>query len=461
MRGIFGKTAVLICLLFIIAGSIVSLHRYWQYEVFFYDFGIFDQAIWQVSRFKPPIIDHLVVGGKWIFADHFNPSIFIFSPLFWLTNRSEILLVAQSVVVGLSGLVIYFIGRAITKNALFSLSILICYFLFIGLQNAIIADFHEVTVMTLPLTLTFWAIISKKQWLYFLSLIFTLGFKESTFLLGIGIGVFILLSYRNWWKVGIGTIILSLIWGVVTIKFLIPYFSGGFYQYTPTFHETFLGNFTALFDHEIKRKTLFVSFLSFGFLPFFSLSFWPLFLQDFIVRFLPQLSGNRWGMGLHYSVQISPLLAISSFYAFQNLQKLGIRLRFFSFISILLIVNAIVLYRFVLHGPLALAYNSAFYKHTKDFTFLNTLIEKVPKDAAVMTQNNLATRFTHQTVWLLRDSFGTYSPAYVVVDARSGQNPNNYFGMHDFYGTVNGLKQDPQYEILYKTDEQFIFRRKK
>ena len=89
------------------------------------------------------------------------------------------------------------------------------------------------------------------------------------------------------------------------------------------------------------------------------------------------------------------------------------------------------------------------------------MIEKIPADATVMAQNNLATRFTHQTVWLLRDSFGTFHPEYIVIDARSGQNPNNYFGMHDFNGTVNGLRQDPEYEIIYKTKEQFIFKLKK
>lgn len=461
MRGTFDKTAFLICLLFTIAGSLVSLHRYWQYEVFFYDFGIFDQAIWHVSRFQPPIIDHLVVSGKWIFADHFNPSIFLFSPLFWFTNRSEVLLIAQSVVVGLSGFIIYHIGRSVTNNNFFSLSIIICYFLFIGLQNAIISDFHEVTVMILPLTLVFWAILQRRIWLYFLFLLITLGFKESESLLGIGIGMFILFSHRHWWKIGIGTIIFSFLWGVVTTKFVIPFFSGGFYQYTPMLPDTLLGDVIALFDHEVKRKTLFVSFLSFGFLPLFTPSFWPLFLQDFAARFLPEFSGSRWDLGLHYSAQISPLLAISSFYAFRNLQKLKLPPQAFSLLRVFLIINAFILYRFVFHGPFGLFYNPAFYRHTSDFYFLDRMIEKVPGNAIVMAQNNIAPRFTHQTVWLLRDSFGTYHPEYIVIDARSGQNPNNYFGMHDFYGTVNGLRQDPEYETIYKTKEQFVFKRKK
>src|SRR3989344_5244560 len=72
---------------FTAASILITLNRYWQYEVFYYDFGIFDRAIWLVSQFKPPIIDHLVVGGKLIFADHFNPSLFIFSSIVFLKTK--------------------------------------------------------------------------------------------------------------------------------------------------------------------------------------------------------------------------------------------------------------------------------------------------------------------------------------------------------------------------------------
>src|SRR3989338_8513854 len=109
-----------LCILFTIAGVLVSLNRFWQYEVFYYDFGIFDQAIWSVSRFSPPKIEHFIVGGKWIFADHFSPSIFLLSPFYWLTTKSEILLVVQAIAVGLSGVVLYSIGTHVLKNRLLS-----------------------------------------------------------------------------------------------------------------------------------------------------------------------------------------------------------------------------------------------------------------------------------------------------------------------------------------------------
>ena len=247
--------AYILIFCFTIAGIIVSLHRFWQYEVFYYDFGIFDRAIWQVSKFQAPIIDHLIVGGKWIFADHFSPSIFLLSPLYWLTTKSEVLLVAQATIVGLSGIVLYGIGKQVLRNKFLAFGILSCYLLFLGLQNAVITDFHELTVATLPFMLIFWAILNKKLKLYLLFLIITLGFKEVLFATGIGIGVALFFLRKEWWRIALFTIIVSIAWGIISIKFVIPAFSDGIYVYAPSLPDGVLNKVTAFFDHPIKIKT--------------------------------------------------------------------------------------------------------------------------------------------------------------------------------------------------------------
>lgn len=269
--GLLGKkyvdySAYTLCALFILAGILVSLNRYWQYEVFYYNFGVFDQAIWKVSRFQAPTIEHVLVGGKWIFADHFNPSILLLSPLYWITDRSEILLMTQAIFAGLAGLVLYKIGIEVLKDKILSLGILACYLFFVGIQNAVITDFHEITVMTLPLAITFWTIIKKRAVLYSIFLLLVLGFKESTFLLGAGIGIFIYFYNRHWRKIALVTIGASLLWGFLAIKVFIPYFSEGVYLHAPSLPDGFINKAVALVDHPLKRETLFYSFLSFVFL---------------------------------------------------------------------------------------------------------------------------------------------------------------------------------------------------
>lgn len=460
--------ATLLCLLFIVAGSLVSLNRYWQYESFFYDFGIFDQAIWQVAHFSPPIIDHLVVGGKWIFADHFNPSIFLLSPLYWFTDRREVILISQAVTVGISGFILYLVGAHVLKNRFYSLSILITYLLFIGLQNAVITDFHEITIATLPFMAAYLAFVKKRLIWYFLMLLIMLGFKESNFLVGVGLGISVYLTNKSFLKLAILTCAISLLWGYLAINHIIPYFSGGFYQYSvglPNDPEVVINTF---FDNETKRHTLFFSFLSFGFIPLLSFPFYFLIFQDFLTRFYSPLAFTRWGLGLHYSALLSVIMAISTIYAFKFIdQKISKKINL-NLIVILLIINAIILYRFVLHAPFGLAYNPTFYQHTKDFKFLDDLVKKIPPDATVMAQNNLAVRFTHQKVWTLQsdpkkfrpDYYKQKKPEYIVLDTRGGQNPNNFFLIKDIDQLLQELKNDKDYEIFYQTSEQFIFKRK-
>lgn len=448
-------------LAFIVIGSIVSLHRFWQFEVSYIDFGQYDQAIWKVSRLQEPIVHHFVHGKINVLGDHVTPSIFLISPLYWLTDRSEMILVVQAIAVGLSGLFLYDIGKHILKNKFLSFSILSCYFLFVGLQNAVITEFHELTVMTLPLMLTLWAMVKNKITLYFIFLILTLGFKETTFALGIGIGIALFLLNKDWRKYGLTTIMVSLIWGFIAFKIIIPYFSDQ-YLYATSFPDGFANKLYAFIDHPLKQKTLLYSFMSFSFLPFFAPQFWLVILQDYASRFLPLYFTTRWDLGMHYNAQSAILLALSSIFGMKHLLRLSFIKHNASLFSLLFIINSFILFRFVLHGPFLLAFNPAFYRHTTNFDFLEKAIHKIPSNSSIMTQNNLAPRFTHQDVQLVTPEYNLAKPEYILIDIREGQSPNNFLGTPnlDIQNVYQKLLHDNNYTIFYNTIEQFIFKRK-
>lgn len=449
--------AGLLCILFTLAAISINLNRFWQYEAGYYDFGIFDRAIWLVSRFQPPIIDHFRVSGKLIFADHFSPSIFLLSPLYWLTDKSEILFVAQDILVAASGLVLFLIGIKVLKNAYLSLTVLIAYFLFVGLQNAILHDFHEVTVMTFFLMMTYFAIFKKDKKLYFLFLILTLGFKESIFILGVGLSLFIYFFNKKWKNVAVATFLLSIAWGIVAIKIIIPHFAGTFY-YAP---ETTQGGFNLLlrtFDSPLKIKTIFLIFLSFAFLPLLNIPLTLIVFSNLAQRFILD-STTRWDLGLHYNAEIAPTLAVASVLGLYILQKKFSK-RIAVFAAALLIIISVSLYQFVLHGPFGLAYHPVFYQHTKDFVFLDKMIATIPKNAKVVAQNNLASRLLHhQEIWILREDYRRHNADYILLDVRPGQNPNNHLGIKDTQKILIDLLADPDYEIFYHEGEQYVFRR--
>lgn len=446
--------------IYTIAAALVSVHRFWQYEVFYYDFGIFDQAIWNVAHFRLPIIDHFVIPGKIIFADHFSPSLFLLSPIYWFTTKPEALLIAQAIAVGLSALILFISAKHILKHPFISFAITMTYLLFVGTQNALIADIHEVTFMMLPLMLTLFAIIMKQKKLFWISFLVTLGCKESAALLGFALAIYIYLYNKSWKKIAITVGILSVLWGLLSIKVIIPYFYGLKYFYTPTFDANPLVVIWSLFDDPIKQQTLYTSFLSFGFLPIFYPPMWPLIAQDIAARFMQNDFTLRWGIGLHYSAQLAVIMAFSSIMAINALKKYIQMKLFLPALTLLLLGTSIYLHQFKLHGPLGLAYNPAFYTNTRNFTFLNDLISKVPKNTTVMTSNNIAPHMIHtHNVFLLRSVYTDFMPDYFVLDLRDGQNGNNFFGVN-IDALMTTLKKDPRYEPYYQTHEQVIYKRK-
>lgn len=127
---------------------------------------------------------------------------------------------------------------------------------------------------------------------------------------------------------------------------------------------------------------------------------------------------------------------------------------------LLLVAYSLYTHQFKLHGPLGLAYNPAFYAHSKNFAFLNDLISRVPKGSTVMTMNNIAPHMIHtHKVYLLRAVYDDFMPEYFVLDLRDGQNFNVFFGA-DIEALKLTLPQDTRYEIFYKNGDQMIYKRK-
>ena len=449
---------IFLCILFTAAGISINLNRFWQYEAGYYDFGIFDHALWQAAHFKAPIIDHFIVPGRWIFADHFNPSIFLLVPFYWIWDKSEVLMIAQDVLVGASGFVLFLIGNKILKNQWISLAVVATYFLFTGLQNAVYSDFHELTAMTFFLMMLFWSVINgHKRW-YFVFLILVLGFKESLFLLGVGLSFFLYFYDRKWRRVAFATLLISIVWGVTVIKFVIPYFSGGIYGYYSEYPKTIPGILNALVTPPLKVRTVFLTLLSFSFLPLLNPISLPILILNFITRFLTDGS-TRWDLGLHYSAEIAPTLAVSTLLGLHFLQKRISRVAL-AFVACLMLFISVFLYRFILHPPFGLAYNKAFYKHTKDFTFLDTMIARVPSTGSIAAQNNLASRFLHRQIWILGDNYREHNPDYILIDTHDGQNINNFLGIADYHKLLHNIKEDGDYKVVYNKGDQYIFQRR-
>lgn len=448
--------------LYTLAAVLVSVHRYWQFDAFWYDFGIFDETVWRLSKFQLPVIPQLDPPfGKIVWGDHFNPTISLLAPLYWITDRAEIILISQVVNVSLAAMIGYRLARIFLKQTLVRIALVFSFLGFVGMQNALYTDVHNIVFATLPFMATLWALFTKHRRLYWVFLILTLGIQENIAAIGVGLGIYLIFKKDREIKRGIATLALSAVWAVVATKWLMPALSGHAYDYQPEFPLVWHEWLTRLFwTLDMKGKTIFVSYATFGLLPIFSLSTLPLVIEHFVERFVLNPAATRWDLGFHYNAPLSFIMFLGSFEILRQWQNHPRIKKLLPYWALATIAGVIFLHRFYLYGPLMLAIHPVFYAQTERFGFMRDFMEKIPADKLVMTQNNIAAHLTHQKVVLLSQNYKKINPEVIAIDMRDGQNANNFFPLPQ--SKVNQLiasvSADPQYK-LKSFGEQLLFER--
>ncbi len=440
----------------------VSLHRYWQYSAWYYDFGIFYSAVSAVAQLKAPIIDHYVFTDQNILGDHFHPIIFLISPFVAIFKGGETLLVFQTLFVTLSGIFVYATAKEVLKNKFESFCILLVYFSFIGLHNALITEFHEIVLLPLPLMMFFYGMVKKHKWWYFVGLFGILLTKETVFIIPAWFGLLVAIKNKGLWrKIGLGTLLGSILYSAVVIFCVIPAINGNAYYYLS---DTVARSRGVLFFDQLTIQSIFKTVASFGFLPLLS----PETLLPVLFNWWSRISrfGN-FDLGMHYNAEIAPTLILGTIYGWEKLKKVILkRIKVYqkSNIKFWLLGLAIFTLFFsveISKSPALLFTNRAFYQNTKNHQFLDTLIQHIPEDGVVMAQTNIAAKLAYRKVYFLRENYYDFNPDYIVVDGRAGQEPNNFLGIQDFGKLLETIKNDANYELYFVSGEQEIYRKVK
>lgn len=451
---------ILYLVIYFIAINIVSIIRFLQFDVFYYDHSVFEQAIWSFAHFRAPLVDGISGYGLLNqLGDHFDPALYLLSPLYWVTSSYIAIFILGNTLILLSAIVLIIIASKHIKNKLMIFAIVTAYTLFIGMQNTVISGFHSELPALFTLSITLFALSSKKWKFYWTFLILTLLLKETFASIGLGLGTFLFFSGEK--RKGIYSILISFAYYLVAVKVGIPLFHG-FYKYGATFHGP-VQSVALMFYPWIKTRTLIISFSTFGALPLLAFAFLPAILVDYFARFVLNGSPARIDLGLHYNAMVTLLLAYGSILGVEYLHRYKTYRKFIGLHAVL-IITLVLFFHYKLHGPLGLVHNSAFYKHTKELGFLNNLVNQIPlSDGYLMTLNNLAPHLTHtHKVMLLRVGYQEWMPQIIALDIRGGQNANNYWPAtsETYKAMYSALSSDPNYTEKKITNEQIIFIKK-
>lgn len=447
---------VIYLLVYFIAINAVSINRFKQFDVFYFDHGIFDQALWKAAHFQAPLIDHLDDSLSLQIGDHFNPSFYLLVPLYWLTDSYEAIFILQNLFLVASAVIMFKIAQKNIHNKLMIFALVIAYTLFIGIQNFIISGLHTEFPALFTLAMTLYAISTKNKKMFWIFMLLTLGLKEVYAGIGIGLGIYLFLIKEKKW--GLLCALFSILYYLLITKSIIPLISGQAYFYQSRSYDNILKALVQLFYPFQKFETILISFATFGFLPIIALAFLPAVMQEYFIRFVVSNSPKGFDLGLHYNAMVALLLFFASIMGVKYLLKKSKYYRkYINFHALLIIIIVLFFHQFKYHGALGLAYNPVFYKQTQDNAFLETFVKQIPNQGRIMIQNNLAPHLTHtHDIMLLRRIYWNWMPDIIVLDIRSGQNANNYWPT-ETKKLYPDLIQDPNYTLKEVTHEQVYF----
>lgn len=462
-------------LLFLLASisySVLSIIRHNNFQSFAYDLGIYDQAIWLYSRILAPF-STVKMPSMLILADHFNPSLSLLAPIYWIVDDVRILLIAQALIFTTSGYPIYKLAKIYLKKIYLSLTILFAYYFFWGIQLALVFDFHEITIVTSLLSWLFYFASNKRWKTFFLMMIIFLGLKEDTSIIMASLGVFIILTYKNL-KIGLTTIIISAFWFLLVTKIIMTEsIIGQKFAYGVDLPKSINEIFGIFFSPFIpKWKTIFLSLLPFALLPVFAKGALFMIFTHFLIHFLDPKFYGRWEIALHYRAPLTAILAVGTIIALSKIKSEKLLK-----ILTLTIVIATTLLQLYLHAPLNMLLKRPFYQKESWMTDIEYLMEKIPPQASVATQNNILPHLSHRRqiyYFLIEDKrFLKITPPcgrtscwwinsrdadYILVDLHNGQSVNNFWDKTEIQAKegMESLIKVGDYNILETKGDAFL-----
>jgi uncharacterized membrane protein len=451
-----------ICFLFFIAYFTLSVVRHNHFGSG-YDLGIVDQAVWEYSNFNIPITTVQSYSFSSLLTDHVEIIYAILSPFYWIWSDARMLILLQSLLIALSGIPIFLLAKKRKVNINIAYSILISYLAFYGIQNAVWADVHSIVFGASFLSWLIYFLETKRNRLSVLAFLLAILSKENIAGLTAVIGIVYFIISRR--KIGLYMTFASIGYLFLVFGVYFPHFTLDGYRYKSNMGLASNFNPYYMIDSKLKEQVFTYSFLWFGFLPILS----PLILIPAIAdlySYFVLANHIKAGHELvqHYRVTLAvlmmwPTIIAISKYKLLNKKWMAVYLLFFACIV-----------QYALHLPLSYLSKSWFWMEPKSVTNINKVINYLPSNVSVVSQNNITPHISHRnpifTLFPTKKTFKNNSPCgtsvcdwfywvgkpvYLIVDTSSDWDLRHFLTTRDEF--TNGLNNmvKMNYLKLYKS----------
>lgn len=155
-----------------------------------YDFGLYDQGLWLISRGREPFV---TLMGRNLFGDHTSFILVPLVPLYWLGAGTGVLFVVQSLALAGGAWPTWLAARRMGAGEPLALVAVVAYLFHPALSWTAMENFHPDAFLAPLIAVAVWAALSARWWWFAAAVIAILATKEDAALLVIGLGVFVAL----------------------------------------------------------------------------------------------------------------------------------------------------------------------------------------------------------------------------------------------------------------------------
>lgn len=375
-----------------------TLRHHYGFGTFGFDLGIFDQGMWLMSRFEDPFV---TVRGLNLFGDHTSFILILLVPLYWAWPSAEVLLIAQTLALGLAAVPAFLLARERLRSEWLAAGVGIGLLVSPLVSWTNYEQFHP-DAFEIPLLLTAFYLMMKRRWGPFMAcVVLLLLVKEDVPLAVFALGIFVALRYDR--KVGRRVMLISAVWLLACLFVILPTFNevGTVYG-----ERTILAEFGGL-DGTIKTlvtdPTAISSYLWSNGRPYYVLQLvaifgglWLLAPSLAAIALLPLLNnlttsfGYQYKIEYHYQTLIAPVLLAASVVGISRFS--GARVR----TALTTLLVAASLFGAYMWGPYGRPTPPMNDPNDRFSQIAREALDLIPDDAAVSAQWQFVPHLTHR-----------------------------------------------------------------
>ena len=186
-----------------------------------YDFALYDQGVWLLSRFKAPFV---TLMGRNLFGDHTSFVMFFMVPIYWVFPDAGALLFVQSLAIACGAIPIFLYARHRLESEPVALLLAGTYLLHPAVSWTNMEQFHPDAFFGVFVGFAIYGALTRRWRLYTVFVVLTLLVKEDASLIVIALGLWVI--WRRSVLIGVLTVLWSFGFAVFATVLLMQYLTG-------------------------------------------------------------------------------------------------------------------------------------------------------------------------------------------------------------------------------------------